>query len=83
MRDLPPNDVPAEPVDDPALELVRRMLQAGGRMHRQDVLSLAEELGLAEDALESLWSHEPKLLDSDKDDKVVTPTGRQRLNNMR
>jgi hypothetical protein len=83
VRDQPPNDVPAEPVDDPALELVRRMLQAGGRMHSDDVLRLAEELGLAEDALEGLWSHEPRLLDSQKDDKVVTPTGRQRLNNMR
>jgi hypothetical protein len=83
MREQPQDDVPTEPVDDPALELVRRMLQAGGRMHKKDVLRLAEELDLAEDALEGLWSHEPKLLDSHKDDKVVTPIGRQRLNNMR
>jgi hypothetical protein len=83
MTDPTGTDVPAEPVQDPVLELIRRMLQAGGRMHKRDVLRLAQELGLTEDALDDLSSKEPKVLDSENDHKVVTPTGRQRLNNMR
>jgi hypothetical protein len=83
MTDQSSTDVPAEPVDDPVLELVRRMLQAGGRMHEREVHQLARQLGLAEDALERLWSDEPKVLDSEDDHRVVTRAGRQRLNNMR
>jgi hypothetical protein len=83
MTDPSGTDVPAEPVEDPVLELIRRMLQAGGRMHKRDVLRLAQELGLSQDAVEGLWSKDPKVLDSDGDHKVVTPSGRQRLNNMR
>lgn len=83
MPDKSATDIPAEPVDDPVLELVRRMLQAGGRMHKRDVRRIAQELGVLEDELEKLWTEEPKVLDSENDHKVVTPIGRHRLNNIR
>ena len=75
--------VPEQPVDDPVLELVRRMLLAGGRLSEQEVRRLAEEIGLVEHMLERLWTEDPKLLDSDGGHRVVTSAGRRRLNNIR
>jgi len=83
MREESSTAVPSEPVDDPVLELVRRILQVGGEMHEREVRELARELGVLEDELEGLWSQDPKVLDSKQDHKVVTPIGRHRLNNMR
>ena len=74
---------PDEPVEDPVLELLRRMVKAGGRMQEREVHRLAREIGLAEDALERLWHDEPKVLDSEDDHRVVTRSGRERLNNLR
>jgi hypothetical protein len=75
--------VPEQPVDDPVLELVRRMLLAGGRLSEQEVRKLAEEIGVVERRLERLWTEDPKLLDSEGDHRVVTSAGRRRLNNIR
>ena len=83
MREESSTAVPSEPVDDPVLELVRRILQVGGEMHEREVRELARELGVLEDELEGLWSQDPKVLDSKEDQKVVTPIGRHRLNNIR
>ena len=83
MPDRTPTEVPDQPVEDPVLELVRRMLMAGGRMHEREVRQLARELGVLERELEKLWTKDPKVLDSDDDHRVVTPTGRHRLNNIR
>jgi len=83
MREESSTAVPSEPVDDPVLELVRRILQVGGEMHEREVRELARELGVLEDELEGLWSQDPKVLDSKQDHKVVTPIGRHRLNNIR
>jgi hypothetical protein len=83
MRDDSSTAVPTEPVDDPVLEVVRRILQVGGEMHEREVRQLARELGVPDDELEKLWTHDPKVLDTKDDHKVVTPIGRHRLNNMR
>jgi hypothetical protein len=83
MPDRTPTEVPDQPVEDPVLELVRRMLMAGGRMHEREVRQLARELGVLERELEKLWTKDPKVLDSDDDHRVVTPIGRHRLNNIR
>ena len=83
MSDQSSTAVPSEPVDDPVLELVRRMLLAGGRLSEQEVRKLAQEIGLVEHMLERLWTADPKLLDSEGDHRVVTSAGRRRLNNIR
>jgi hypothetical protein len=75
--------VPEQPVDDPVLELVRRMLLAGGRLSEQEVRRLADEIGLVEHMLERLWTEDPKLVDSEGEHRVVTSAGRRRLNNIR
>jgi hypothetical protein len=68
---------------DRILELLRRIVEAGGRMRKHEVHELARDLGLAEQALRRLWTDEPRVLEPHDDDHVVTDVGRRRLNNTR
>ena len=68
-----------EPVDDPVLALLRRIEDAGGRMHRLEVHQLARRLGIERAELARLYTTEPRMLATDKQDRVVTEAGRARL----
>ena len=70
-------------LEQPVFELLKRMLDLGGRMPKGQVRQLAREVGLGKDALDRLLGREPRLLDSEDDDHVVTDIGRQRVHNMR
>jgi hypothetical protein len=68
-----------EPVDDPVLALLRRIADAGGRMHKLEVHQLARRLGIERAELARLYTTEPRMLATDKQDRVVTEAGRARL----
>ncbi|MGZ4441973.1 MAG: DUF6158 family protein [Nocardioidaceae bacterium] len=68
------------PVDDPVLALLARVAQApGGRMHKLEVHQVARQVGLARADLAKLYTAEPKLLATEKQDRVITEAGRARL----
>jgi uncharacterized protein DUF6158 len=68
-----------EPVDDPVLALLRRIDDVGGRMHKLEVHQLARRLGIERAELARLYTTEPRMLATDKQDRVVTEAGRARL----
>jgi Family of unknown function (DUF6158) len=74
---------PPEPVGDPVAALLQRIVDAGGRMHKLEVHQLAREFGLERADLARLYTAEPKLLATEKQDRVVTDAGRERLSNIR
>jgi hypothetical protein len=63
-------------VDDPELGLLRRIQAAGGRMNKLEVQQAAREVGLDRAALARMYSAEPPLLSTDKQDRVITDGGR-------
>jgi hypothetical protein len=71
------DDLPA--ADDPADIVLRRIAEAGGRMHKLEVHQLAREAGLDRQALAALYNGEPALLTTDKQDRVLTDAGRARV----
>jgi uncharacterized protein DUF6158 len=68
-----------EPVADPVTSLLQAVADAGGRMHKLEVHQLARQYGLARADLADLYKHEPRLLATDKQDRVLTDAGRARL----
>lgn len=69
-----------EPVEDPAVALLRRVAEApGGRMHKLEVHQAAREVGLERAALAKLYTGEPKLLATESEDRVITGEGRARV----
>jgi hypothetical protein len=72
---------PTEAYDDPVAELLRRVEEAGGRMHKLEVHQLARVLGLERAALAALYRE--GLLGTERQDRVLTETGRKRLTNVR
>jgi hypothetical protein len=50
----------------------------GGRMNKLDVHQLTREVGLERAALARLYSGDPPLLQTDKQDRVITDAGRDR-----
>ena len=71
---------PLRPAGDPALVLLRGVADApGGRMHKLEVHQLAREVGLERAALAALYTGDPPLLATDRQDRVVTDAGRARL----
>lgn len=67
-------------VDDPATALLRRVEAApDGRMNKLEVHQLAREVGLDRASLARLYNADPALLETDKQDRVITDAGRERL----
>lgn len=65
---------------DPVAGLLRRVAEApGGRLNRLEVHQLAREVGLERAALARLYSGDPPLLATDRQDRVITDAGRARL----
>ncbi|HEX5087364.1 MAG TPA: DUF6158 family protein [Nocardioides sp.] len=65
---------------DPALALLRRVAAApGGRLNKLEVHQVAREVGLDRTALARLYSSDPPLLTTDKQDRVITDAGRARI----
>jgi hypothetical protein len=76
------DDADAEPttaVDDPARALLQAVVDAGGRMHKLEVHQLARRYGLPRAELAALYKDEPQLLATEKQDRVITDAGRERL----
>lgn len=73
-----------EPAADPVDALLRKVADAAdGRMHKLEVHQAAREVGLERAALAKLYTAEPKLLATEKQDRVITQAGRERLSNIR
>jgi hypothetical protein len=69
-----------EDVEDPVGELLRTIAEApDGRMNKLEVHQLAREVGLDRQALAALYNADPPLLATDKQDRVLTDAGRERL----
>jgi hypothetical protein len=67
-------------VDDPATALLRQVAAApDGRMNKLEMHQLAREVGLDRAALARLYSADPPLLQTDKQDRVITSAGRERV----
>jgi Family of unknown function (DUF6158) len=67
------------PVDDPVGAVLQAVADAGGRMHKLEVHQLARRFGLPRAELAGLYKNEPKLLATEKQDRVITDAGRERL----
>jgi Family of unknown function (DUF6158) len=80
LEPRPTGGLQEEPVDDPAVALLRRVAEApDGRMHKLEVHQAAREVGLDRAALARLYTGEPKLLATENQDRVITEAGRARL----
>jgi hypothetical protein len=77
----PPAAEPGGPsdVDDPVLALLRRVEAEGGRMNKLEVQQAAREVGLERTALARMYSAEPPLLSTDRQDRVITDGGRNAI----
>jgi hypothetical protein len=63
--------------DPPAVQqLLGRVAQAGGRMHKLEIHQVARELGISPLALASLYRGERAVLVADHDERVLTDAGR-------
>ena len=70
----------ARRADDPVVTLLRRVAAAeGGRMNKLEVHQLAREVGLERAALAKLYSGDPPLLRTEKQDRVITDAGLAKL----
>lgn len=79
-EETPAAEPATESAVDPVIALLRRVAEApGGRMHKLEVHQAARELGLERAALAKLYTADPKLLATDKQDRVITELGRERL----
>ena len=67
------------PVEDPARALLQAVEDAGGRMHKLEVHQLARRFGLPRAELAGLYKDDPNLLATDRQDRVITDAGRERL----
>jgi hypothetical protein len=69
----------ATDVDDPVRALLRRVADAGGRLHKLEVHHIARAVGLDRAELARLYTTDPKLLATDRQDRVITEGGRHHL----
>jgi hypothetical protein len=73
-------DPPTEPVADPVVALLRLVAEAPhGRMHKLEVHQAARLVGLDRADLARLYTADPQLLATEKQDRVITDAGRARL----
>ncbi|MDQ6640903.1 MAG: DUF6158 family protein [Actinomycetota bacterium] len=74
------DEPPPPPAGDPVVALLRRVAESpGGRMHKLEVHQAAREVGLERAALAELYTAEPKLLATRRQDRVITDAGRDFL----
>jgi hypothetical protein len=74
------DDVPPEAVDDPVGALLRAVADAPrGRLHKLEVHQLARRFGLDRATLAALYTQDPKLLATERSDRVITDAGRARI----
>jgi hypothetical protein len=64
---------------DPVRAVLEAVSEAGGRLHKLEVHQLARRFGLDRAALAALYTQEPKLLVTDRSDRVITEAGRDRI----
>ncbi len=64
---------------DPVRAVLEAVAEAGGRLHKLEVHQLARRFGLDRAALAALYTQEPKLLVTDRSDRVITEAGRDRI----
>ncbi len=64
---------------DPVAALLGAVAEAGGRLHKLEVHQLARRFGLDRASLAALYTQEPKLLVTDRSDRVITDAGRARI----
>jgi hypothetical protein len=64
---------------DPVGALLRAVDQAGGRLHKLEVHQLARRYGLDRAELAALYTQEPRLLLTDRSERVLTEAGRDRI----
>jgi Family of unknown function (DUF6158) len=82
-----PSDVLPDPVpvaatahEDPELAFLERVAHApGGRLHKLEAHQAAREVGLDRSAVARLYTAQPALLVTERQDRVITEAGRQRL----
>ena len=73
-------EAPVVASDDPVLALLRTVADApGGRKHKLEVHQIARTVGLERAQLARLYTAEPQLLATEKQDRVITEAGRARL----
>lgn len=70
-------------VDDPVAALLQAVADAGGRMHKLEVHQLARRVGLDRADLAALYKNEPRLLATEREERVLTEAGLRRLSNIR
>lgn len=66
-----------EVVDEASVcQLLARVEEAGGRMHKLEIHQVARELGITPLALASLYKGDRPVLAADRDERVLTAAGR-------
>ena len=63
---------------DPADAFLRRIADAGGRIHKLEAHQVAREVGLERSLLADLYKSDPPLLGTEGQDRVLTEHGRAR-----
>lgn len=73
-----PSDSPEPGAADPTAvrQLLARVAQEGGRMHKLEIHQVARELGITPLVLASLYKGEGAVLAADRDERVLTAAGR-------
>jgi hypothetical protein len=71
-------DVPAQGSDDVS-GLLRRVADAGGRLHKLELHQAAREAGISPTALAQLYRGEKPRLRTERDERVLTDEGRAAL----
>lgn len=79
LPDPAPGHASGAAAADPEVEFLRRIDEAGGRLHKLEAHQVAREVGLERAALASLYKAEPSLLATEGHDRVLTDAGRARL----
>jgi hypothetical protein len=74
-----PQPADAAPAADPIQAFLRRIADAGGRMHKLEAHQAAREAGLERAAVAGLYKSDPPLLVTEGHDRVITAAGRARL----
>jgi hypothetical protein len=76
-------DAAATDVDDPVAALLQAVADAGGRMNKLELHQLARRVGLERADLATLYKAEPRMLATEREDRVLTDAGLRRLSNVR
>jgi hypothetical protein len=76
LEELAPTEADV-PEGDPVVALLQRVADApDGRLHKLEVHQVARLVGLERAELARLYKDEPKLLATDRQDRVITEAGR-------